>query len=491
MGSENGNLHAAWNWAVERGQVAHLDRAMDGLCYFYKWLGRYEEGESLCRRAVEGLAEADNLCREEDRDPSGVPPPAGPAGRERARALALAWQGIFRHRLGRREQARTLLLHSLGLLDDLAWRGSDGIQAPPQEIQRGRAFVLWRLGNLASELDRGAAQRLYRQSLALYRALKDAWGMSSVLEAAGRTATFSDEHDLAQQAYAESLELRQAQGDDPGSYRVLLSLSVTTAARHGRAGEERAASQGAAASVLHEIGLAIGAGQFARAESLLAQRRSTHGEAGAAGADLLDLVRAFNQMHLGHYERARAQTMACLARFQETGYRWGIERCCSYLGLVALATGAYGEARRWLQESAGLCQETRQRSHLGQALALLALVARGSGDPAQARQYLSEALRVAPADRDYATFMFQVIAVSAMALLLADEGQAEQAVELYATVSRYPLVSNSRLLADRAGPQMAAVAAQLPEDTAAAAQARGRAQDLEAAVAGMAAELGA
>lgn len=490
IGAETGNLRAAWSWAVECGHTVQLDQAMEGLCYFYKWLGRYEEGESLCRRAVEGLAATRELRREEAPDPSRDPSATEPTGRVRVRARVLAWQGVFCHRLGRREQAWELLQHSLDLLDDLAWSGPRGIGGLPEEIRRGRAFVLWRLGNLAAELDRGAAQRLYRQSLNLYRALKDAWGTASVLEAAGRTATLSDEHDLAQQAYAESLEVRQAQGDDLGSYRVLLSLSVATAARRSQAEEERAESQRSAASVLHQVGLAIGAGQFARAEFLLAQRRSAHGEAGPADSDFLSLVHAFNQMHLGHYERARAQTMTCLAWFQETGYRWGIERCCCYFGLAALATGAYDEARRWLQESAGLSQETRQRGHLGQALALLALVARGSGDPAQARQYLGEALRVAPPVRDYATFHFQGIAVSAMALLLADEGQLERAVELYATVSRYPLFSNSRLLADRAGPQMGVVAAQLPPDTTAAAQARGRARDLEAAMADLLAELG-
>ena len=76
-----------------------------------------------------------------------------------------------------------------------------------------------------------------------------------------------------------------------------------------------------------------------------------------------------------------------------------------------------------------------------------------------------------------------------MALLLADEGQLERAVELYATVSRYPLVSNSRLLADRAGGQIVAVTAQLPPNVAAAAQARGRARDLEATMADLVAGL--
>jgi hypothetical protein len=141
--------------------------------------------------------------------------------------------------------------------------------------------------------------------------------MASVLEALGRTATFSQERDGAQHAYAESLELHQAQGDDLGSYRVL-SLSLATAACQGQAEEEQVAM----ASALHEVGLALGAGQFARVESLLAQRRSTGERPGAEGkSDLVEMARAFNHMHLGHYQKARAQTMACLARFRETGYR--------------------------------------------------------------------------------------------------------------------------------------------------------------------------
>ncbi|MGD8489924.1 MAG: BTAD domain-containing putative transcriptional regulator [Anaerolineae bacterium] len=489
MSAEDGNLRAAWNWAADRGQVAQLDQAMEGLCYFYKWLGRYEEGESLCRRAVEGLAETDDLCREEGPHPSGVPLAAGLAGRERVRARALAWQGVFCHRLDRREQAWALLEHSLDLLDDLAWIEPDGTRSLPEEIQRGRAFVLWRLGNLASELDRGVAPQLYRQSLALYRALKDHWGTASVLEALGRTATFSEAGDLAHHALEESLELHQAQGNGLGSYRVI-ALNLATAAYQDQAEEEPGDAPGTVASLMHGVSLALGAGQFARVESLLAQHRSTDGGAGAADADLLDLVRVFNQMHLGHYERARAQTLACLARFRETGYQWGMERCCCYLALAALATGAYGDAQRRLWEAIGLCREIRQRGHQGQALALLALVARGTGDLPQARQHLCEALRMAAPIHDYETFMFQMIVVSAMALLLADQGQAERAVEMYAMAERYPLVAKSRLLEDLAGGQIAAVAAQLPADTTAAVQARGRARDLEAAVADILAELG-
>jgi predicted ATPase/DNA-binding SARP family transcriptional activator len=481
MGSENGNLRTAWDWVVERGQVAQLDQAMDGLCYYYKWLGRYEEGEGLCRRAVDGLAATGHLHRGESPDPSGVQQADGSPGRERVRARALAWQGVFCHRLGRLERAWELLQRSRQCLDDLAEAGLDPEHGLPEEIQRGRAFALWRLGNLASELDRGAAQRLYRQSLALYRGLKDPWGTASVLEALGRTATFSEEGDLAHQAYRESLELREAQGDDLGSYRVL-ALNLATTAYHSQAAAETGKSPVTSASALHEAGLAMGAGQFDRAEALLARHRSTSDRPDTSGEHVVEMVRAFNQMHLGDYERARALIVACLARFRETGYRWGIERCCCYLALAALATGDHNEAQRRLQEAVTLCREIRQRGHLGQALALSALVARGSGDLPQAREHLSQALRVAERVHDYETFMFQVIVVAAMALLLADEGLHERAVEVYAMASRHRLVANSRLVVD--------LAAQLPPDTAAAAQARGRARDLKAAMADLVAELG-
>jgi hypothetical protein len=76
-----------------------------------------------------------------------------------------------------------------------------------------------------------------------------------------------------------------------------------------------------------------------------------------------------------------------------------------------------------------------------------------------------------------------------MALLLADQGENERAVELYALASRYPLVAKSRWFADVAGRQIAAVAAALPAGRVAVLQERGRARDLEATAAELLAEL--
>jgi predicted anti-sigma-YlaC factor YlaD len=69
-----------------------------------------------------------------------------------------------------------------------------------------------------------------------------------------------------------------------------------------------------------------------------------------------------------------------------------------------------------------------------------------------------------------------------IALFLANRGEVERAVELYALACRYPYVANARLWEDIAGKHIAAAAKTLPPEVVEAAQARGRARDLEATV---------
>jgi hypothetical protein len=77
-----------------------------------------------------------------------------------------------------------------------------------------------------------------------------------------------------------------------------------------------------------------------------------------------------------------------------------------------------------------------------------------------------------------------------MALLLADQHEAERAVELYALAERYPFVASSRWFEDVVGQPMAVIAATLPSAVVAAAKERGRARDLQAAAKELLIELG-
>jgi hypothetical protein len=74
----------------------------------------------------------------------------------------------------------------------------------------------------------------------------------------------------------------------------------------------------------------------------------------------------------------------------------------------------------------------------------------------------------------------------AATVLLAGEGQVEQALELNALASRWRLVSNSRWFEDVVRPHITAVSAGLPAEEVASAEARGRAGDLDSTVAGLA-----
>lgn len=127
------------------------------------------------------------------------------------------------------------------------------------------------------------------------------------------------------------------------------------------------------------------------------------------------------------------------------------------------------------------------RAHLGHALGVQAHMARGLGHADQAWECVDQALRLGVECEAVDPLL---LALPAMALLLADRGEAERAVELYALACRYPAVSNSRWYEEVAGRELAAVAAALPAEVAMAAQERGRARDIWAKAQELLVELG-
>jgi tetratricopeptide (TPR) repeat protein len=191
-------------------------------------------------------------------------------------------------------------------------------------------------------------------------------------------------------------------------------------------------------------------------------------------------------VHLGQYERAHALGQMCLTLFGEFGEWWGIGVSHFVLGLVALAEEAYAEARQVLQESVAVLREIGHRECTSWALAVLGYVSRGLCQLSEAQQHLSTALRTAA---ETGAFLPFVLALPAVALLLADRGEVERAVELYALASRYPLVANSQWFEDVAGRHIVSAAAALPREAVTAAQERGRARDREATAKELLAEL--
>jgi hypothetical protein len=124
---------------------------------------------------------------------------------------------------------------------------------------------------------------------------------------------------------------------------------------------------------------------------------------------------------------------------------------------------------------------------MANTLAVLGVVERGLGNPGQAKQHVLEALRISG---DTGAFQPSQFALPAVALLLADGGEKERAVELYALASRYPFVANSRWFEDVFGRHIATIASDMSPDVVTAARERGRARDLEATLDELIAEWG-
>ena len=140
-----------------------------------------------------------------------------------------------------------------------------------------------------------------------------------------------------------------------------------------------------------------------------------------------------------------------------------------------MATKRWEEVEPLLRESMAILEASGQRDRWSQAAGIRGYGARGRGQPDEAWRYFADTLQTAVDINGFVPLLF---AIPGIALLLADEGEVERAVELYAPLTFMPLVANSRLRDDLAGEEIKALAESLPAEVAAAAQKRGLERDL-------------
>jgi tetratricopeptide (TPR) repeat protein len=222
-------------------------------------------------------------------------------------------------------------------------------------------------------------------------------------------------------------------------------------------------------------------GKYAEAHSLLEESLAISTDLGdRVYADLyIPLYQSKVKIELGMYDQARAPARKALEVAREMRSWRNIGYALCVLGSIEMVEGTYTEARRLLQESIVAYRETGTWQELQSALACAGYTARELGQLAQARRHLCEALRIGT---ETGAFFPLITALPVTALLLADRGEPERAVELYALASRYLYVANSRWFEDVAGKHIAATAATLPPDVVVAAQERGQALGLDETV---------
>ena len=253
MDVELGNARLAWDWAVDRGQLARLDRAAETLFRFYKWRGRLQEGATAFENATSRLA--------------GMASPL--ALHVRARVLGVL--GMIRRDLGDHDRSLWSLHEGLALLDSP--------ELADRDTRYERATLLRALGGHLVLSDPEQAGRLLDQGLALSRALGDRFQTEQHLYVLGQLFMARGWYEQAESQFRELI------------------------AEHGSAGDpiRLRAWRRELAEVFYR------SGQFERARCLLARVLADPDETedipGVANSRLLlGLV----EMSLGHYENAHS-----------------------------------------------------------------------------------------------------------------------------------------------------------------------------------------
>jgi tetratricopeptide (TPR) repeat protein len=481
MDIELANVLAAWDRAGAQLDAGRLNQLVGGLGHYLELRGRPREAESLFRTTSATLDAA--FC---DGGPS---PPSSVARRVLAKMVAWEAKLSTQHKVDheRIERCRALLA-------DPALTGPDA--------RRDRAFVLLMLGQALVQISVGQAEELLVASLDIYRALDDKWGAAYALTQLAFVKWLTSRYDEARRDGYESLELSRSVGS-LGHTLMSMSWVMIIAATLGRIEELRQLECEYAALSRELGGLESAAiGFLTRANRL--RLEGQHAEAAAQygqvvevyrqlGADILiarfTAFQAEASRWAGAYERARSQAHQVLDIAQERGApRLKICGIASeVLGSVALAEGAWAEARPLFAGSADIYRENRAQDNLGQVSGCLCYAEHRLGHRVEAGRHLRKALQVSV---EVPTFTAVLYALSISAVLLADQGQVERAAELYALATRYPFVANSRWFEDVAGRPISAAAAALPPEAIAAAQERGRARELEATMRELLVELG-
>jgi predicted ATPase len=186
-------------------------------------------------------------------------------------------------------------------------------------------------------------------------------------------------------------------------------------------------------------------------------------------------------LHSGDPERAWSVWEAGLAAFRDTGDERGVALVLMNLGVLAYARGTKEEAHRLFGESAELHRSVGDRASLALALGNRSAISAQLGEPEIARREIAESLRLS---LELGALSGAISAMATSGTLALASGDGEAAASIFGTVGA--LVTASGLgLSTRQREELTRmvgeVAASLPAERFAAAEARGRSLSFEEA----------
>lgn len=397
------NLRTAWLWAAEGGLRPSMHAAAQSLFLFYDIRSRFTEGDRTFRESIDLLSRSES---ERDVLLLGVLQAARGwflhfESAPLAQALLQQSLDALRPSGPGRELAFATLV---AVLIDPQVRGAERRQKLSESLAMyeaagdswGVAMVLGILASACRQQDAVTALKYLRRSLRLYRESGDPWGISLTLEIQGDIAEEVGLLRVAQKRWSESLRMRRELGQDvAGTVGCLISL--------GRVGHSLGAYDDALR--LYEESLRLSReidSRWHTAQSLSAMGRIAYdrGEYERAGAHLEEALVLADAIGDGRQARRLAGLLSnvSLAR----GDR---EEAC--FRLAGTGHGPADEAGAGRAQAAGSgemrseagfpgCEEAGE---LWEELAAGRLAARRAA-PDLAARHFAAALRLAREDRD-------------------------------------------------------------------------------------------
>lgn len=433
------NALQAWQWAVVESKINELKTAVDGLCRFYEWRVRYQQGLEACRAALQMIQ---NL------------PDQGVNARRLSVSLMI-WQSTFCWRSGDKKTARTMLSQCEPILDQLAFTG--------ESIDIELGMLRYMQGRLVDSRDRFAAQVFYRQSLESFHRSGRAYEMAKMESCLGAVAWNLGDYDRAAAFYTRALDRRRSLHDWRGVARSQLSLGITwmhqgrfkeaeALVREGSQLRQKLGDQLGVADSLRFWALTLMAlGEFARAGELLLNSVTIYEELGLKyGLEMGMLAAAL--AHEGKFKEAKAWCRRGLAYARETGYPRALGYGLLKEGELALKDGRLPEADSALEESQHIYRSLNQRDELSQVLAARAFLALHLDRPEQAEICIRDAWNIAEECRAFLALLYLL---PAMGLLFHCQGRLEDAGRLFSLAGQYPLITRSHWFKDVLGEQAA------------------------------------
>ena len=456
------NARTACFWAVEHGLFDPFIQANTVLYLYYRWQGDLVTGNRLFRQLAEGMQSVTST------------------GGKHALAMMLTWRCAFKQLSTNYPDSKLLADETLALLSDTR------LQAVDTRDIEAHIELWYGYNNYVKHPDK--ANLHFQRSYELSQKIDDPMGMAATLVGLGRVARNRNQPDEAEIHFRRAIQLHESIDNFLEYDDALRALGSLACRRQNFVEAEQLLNQAlahtppnsrfAAAHTLMWLGQTYYlSGQFNQATVTNERKLARSREQGVVFQIAMAYVRlAAAYRELGDYQKARALVKTALSEFEALKMSDFVSMSLALLGSIDLLDGMIENAFDRLQQGV-LNQPERFYVHFRWGdQAWLGIAARATGRRQEAWSHLLAELQRADSARLY---MPLLLTFAGLALLMADDGEIERAVELIALIKEHPFIANAHWFDDLVGREVkAAAAATLSDDQRLRAEARGKARNL-------------